>query len=103
MLRPDKDTTKTRIGFDASAKSESISLNDVIQQGPKLQRDMYDVLLRFRAVAVATVCDIAEMYLRIGIAAEDKPYHRFLSCMNFVWGKLVPIPCTIRVTIVATP
>ena len=24
------------------------------------------------------MCDIAEMYLRIGIAAEDKPYHRFL-------------------------
>ena len=28
--------------------------------------------------AVAIVCDIAEMYLRIGIAKEDKPYHRFL-------------------------
>ena len=24
------------------------------------------------------MCDIAEMYLRIGRAAEDKPYHRFL-------------------------
>ena len=37
-----------------------------------------DVLLRFRRSPVAVVCDIAEMYLRIGIAAEDKPYHRFL-------------------------
>ena len=24
------------------------------------------------------MCDIAEMYLRIGIASDDKPYHRFL-------------------------
>ena len=53
-------------------------MNDVIHQGPKLQRDLFDVLLRFRWFPVALVCDIAEMYLRIGIAAEDKPYHRFL-------------------------
>ena len=64
--------------FDASAKHKGISLNDVIHQGPKLQRDLFDVLLRFRRFPIAVVCDIAEMYLRIGITAEDKPYHRFL-------------------------
>ena len=74
VLRSDKNTTKTRIVFDASAKSTGISLNDVIHQGPKLQRDLFDVLLRFRTSAVAIVCDIAEIYLRIGIAAGDKPY-----------------------------
>ena len=66
-----------RIVFDASAKHDGISLNDMIYQGPKLQRDLLDVLLRFRRRPVAVVCDIAEMYLRIGIV-EDKPYHRFL-------------------------
>ena len=50
----------------------------MIYQGPKLQRDLLDVLLRFRRRPVAVICDIAEMYLRIGIAAGDKPYHRFL-------------------------
>ena len=50
----------------------------MICQGPKLQRDLLDVLLRFRRRPVAVICDIAEMYLRIGIAAGDKPYHRFL-------------------------
>ena len=64
--------------FDASAKYEGMSLNDAIYQGPKLQRNLFDVLLRFRRQQVAVVCDIAEMYLRIGIATEDKPYHRFL-------------------------
>ena len=78
VLRPDKDTTKTRIVFDASAKYDGQSLNDIIHQGPKLQKDLFDVLLRFRRLPVAVVCDVAEMYLRIGIAPEDKPFHRFL-------------------------
>ena len=78
VIRLDKETTKTRIVFDASAKYEGVSLNDVIHQGPKLQRDLFDVLLRFRRFPVALVCDIAEMYPRIGIAHKDKPYHRFL-------------------------
>ena len=57
--------------FDASAKYDDIPMNDMIHQGPKLQRD---VLLRFRRRPVAVICDIAEMYLQIGIAAEDKPF-----------------------------
>lgn len=78
ILRPDKDTTKTRIVFDASAKHDGRSLNDEIHQGPKLQKDLFDVLLHLRRLPVPVVCDIAEMYLRIGIASKDKPYHRFL-------------------------
>ena len=78
VIRPDKDTTKIRIVFDASAKCQGTSLNDAINQGPKLQRDLFDVLLRFRRFPVAIVCDIAEMYLRIGISPKDQLYHRFL-------------------------
>ena len=55
VLRPDKDTTKTRIVFDASAKYEGISINDRIHQGPKLQRDLVDVLLRFTRFPVTIV------------------------------------------------
>ncbi|MCG8112261.1 MAG: hypothetical protein N0E59_16010, partial [Candidatus Thiodiazotropha taylori] len=78
VLRPDKDTTKTRIVFDAAAQVEGVSLNDKIYQGPKLQQDLFDVLLRFRRYPIAVVCDIEEMYLRIGITQPDKPYQRFL-------------------------
>ena len=78
VIRLDKETTKTRIVFDASAKYDGVSLNDVIHQGPKLQRDLFDVLLRFRRFPVAVVCDIAEMYLRIGITPEDRTISRFL-------------------------
>ena len=44
----------------------------------KLQRELFDVLLRLRRLPIAIVCDIEMMYLRIGIADCDKPYHRFL-------------------------
>ncbi|XP_065052322.1 uncharacterized protein LOC135681677 [Rhopilema esculentum] len=78
ILKPNKATTKIRIVFDASAKYEGTSLNDMIHSGPKLQRELFDVLLRFRCHPVAVVCDIAEMYLRIQIPEADRVYHRFL-------------------------
>lgn len=78
MISPDKEKTKTRTVFDASAKCDGVSLNDGIHQGPKLQQDSFDVWLRFKQYPVAVVCHIAERYLRIGIEPEDKPYHRFL-------------------------
>lgn len=78
VIRPDKSTTKTRVVFDASAKVEGVSLNDAINQGPKLQRELFDVLLRFRKNPVALVCDIAEMYLQISLNPRDRPYYRFL-------------------------
>ena len=54
VVRPDRTTTKTRIVFDASAKFEGVSLNDAIYQGPKLQRELTDVLLRFPKKTLGT-------------------------------------------------
>ena len=69
------------------------------------------MLIRFRKSAVAIIYDIAEKYLRIGIAKEDKPYHRFLWRGNnsnqppdlyefdrVVFGWIRHLPGTIRVT-----
>ncbi|XP_068719623.1 uncharacterized protein [Montipora capricornis] len=82
VVRLDRVTTKTRIVFDASAKFGGVSLNDVIYQGPKLQKDLKDVLLRFRRHPVGLVCDIAEMYLRIEVTPKDR------SCQRFLWRSL---------------
>jgi len=78
VIRPDKSTTKTRIVFDASATFSGSSLNQTIHQGPKLQKELTDVLLRFRKKRVALVCDIAEMYLQVEMNAADRKYFRFL-------------------------
>ena len=77
ILKSDRPTTKTRVVFDASAKCNNISLNDILQ-GPNLQRKLFDVLLRFRQYPVAIACDISEMYLRIRLYPEDKSCHRSL-------------------------
>ena len=64
--------------FDASAKYEEVSLNDVLLQGPKLQNDLFAVLLRYRRDPVTLICNIMEMYLQIKLKSEDRPYHRLL-------------------------
>ena len=78
VVRKDKPSTKTRIVFDAAAKYCGISLNDAIYQGPKLQQELFEVLIRFRRYPVALVCDIAEMYMRIELYPQDRTFHRFL-------------------------
>ncbi|XP_065185806.1 uncharacterized protein LOC135816538 [Sycon ciliatum] len=78
IVRPQKTTTKVRIVFDPAANYRGLSLNDAINPGPRLQRDLCDVLTRFRRKPVAIGCDISEMYLQVALAPEDKPYHRFL-------------------------
>ncbi|XP_052820244.1 uncharacterized protein LOC128246076 [Mya arenaria] len=78
VVKMNKDTTKVRIVFDASASCKGASLNDVIEQGPSLQNNLFDVLLRFRRDKIAVACDIQEMYLRVGITPPDRRFHRFL-------------------------
>ena len=49
IIWEDKQTTKTRIVFDASAKdSNGVSLNSCLEPGPALQPDLVGILLRFR-------------------------------------------------------
>ena len=80
VIKPDKETTKTRIIFDASAAEDGTSLNNIIYQGPKLQRDLANMLLRFQRYPVAIVGDISEMYLQVKITENDRSMFRFLWC-----------------------
>ena len=79
VLNEASSTTKLRVVFDASCKSSTgVSLNDKIMIGPKLQSDLYDILIRFRIHPVAMIADIGKMYRQIYLHPEDKDYHRFL-------------------------
>ena len=64
--------------FDAAAKHDGNSLNDTIWPGPKLQRELVDVLTHFRRAPVALTADISEMFLQVELHDKDRPFHRFL-------------------------
>lgn len=78
VVKEDRVMTKVRVVFDAVVKHNGKSLNDAIWPGPKLQRDLVDVLTRFHRVPVALSADIDEMFLQVELQEKDRPYHRFL-------------------------
>ncbi|KAF0748221.1 Uncharacterized protein FWK35_00023001 [Aphis craccivora] len=68
---------KLRVVFDASARCDSgQSLNDALYVGPKLQRDIVDVLLGFRLYRFAFSSDICKMYRQILVNAEYRQRYK---------------------------
>ena len=64
-------TTKLRVVFDASARSESgVSLNDRLLVGPTVNASLVDVLLWFRLHRFALTTDVRKMY-RAVLLPED--------------------------------
>ena len=45
----DKETTKVRVVYDASAGSGGPSLNDCLYTGPRFNQRILEILLRFRS------------------------------------------------------
>ena len=76
----DKDTTKLRVVYDGSAKSESEgrSLNKFLETGPNFIPHLFDVLVRFRWNPVAISADIEKAFLMVGIDPNDRDMLRFL-------------------------
>ena len=79
VIRDDKETTKTRVVFDASCKgSNGISLNDDLLVGPILQDDLRSIIIRWRMHAICYVADIHKMYRMIWTNKEHIDYQRIL-------------------------
>lgn len=79
VLREDSTTTKLRVVFDASCKTNNKqSLNEVMYAGPRLQNDLSDILLHWRRHRVAFIADIEKMYRQIRIDNEDQEYQRII-------------------------
>ena len=83
-------------------------MNDIMYTGPKLERELVEVLVRFRRFPVALVCDVAQMYLYISIAPKAQQYHQFLwkdlnqnkvpdhyEFNSSIWTELMSIPSTV--------
>lgn len=79
ILRPDSVSTPMRVVFDASAKDAfGVSLNNTLLPGPKLQTNIFDLLLRFRWHAVVFTGDVQQMYRQILVPVEDAEYQRIV-------------------------
>ncbi|XP_070510414.1 uncharacterized protein [Cardiocondyla obscurior] len=79
VFKKSNNTTKTRIVFDASAKSTSgVSLNDVLMIGPTIQEKLFLHLIRFRTYNYVMTADIEKMYRQVLVHKDDRKYQRIL-------------------------
>uniref|UniRef100_A0A1X7TAN6 Uncharacterized protein n=1 Tax=Amphimedon queenslandica TaxID=400682 RepID=A0A1X7TAN6_AMPQE len=72
VIKKDKETTKLRVVYDASSKTVGPSLNECLVAGPKLQQQIFDILVTFRTYPVAFAADIEKAFLNIEIAPQDR-------------------------------
>ena len=73
-----KKRDQIRCVFDASAKYEDVSLNDVLLSGPDLVNSLLAVLMRFRKERVAVTADIQQMFYCFTVREDHRNFLRFL-------------------------
>ena len=77
VIKNERDTTKIRVVFDASAKSpKQPSLNRILYSGTCLLPLVQDI--RFRIGETAVVADVQQAFLQISIAEPHRNLLRFL-------------------------
>ena len=86
VICTDKQTTKLRIVYDASAQDKGLSLNDCLFSGPKFDQNILDILLRFRTYKVALIADVEKAFLMISVSKEDR------DSLIFLWTDDVAKP-----------
>ncbi|XP_047998132.1 uncharacterized protein LOC125235579 [Leguminivora glycinivorella] len=79
VIREDKDTSKVRIVYDASAKgSRGHSLNDTMMVGAVLQPDLRSLIIVWRTHKICVVGDIVKMYRMINMTNEHINLQRII-------------------------
>jgi len=78
VIRETSLTTKLRVVFNGSSRtSTGVSLNDLLHTGPKLQVDVFDVLIWFRRFRYVFSSDIEKMYRQINVHHKNWNFQRF--------------------------
>lgn len=76
-------TTKLRVVFDASARTTSgISLNDIQYTGPKIQNDLFPLLIKFRTYDIVFTADVEKMFRQIQINPAQRKFQKILWRSN---------------------
>lgn len=79
VYRPDKSSTKLRVVFNASNKSDTgQSLNDLLLPGPALQKQLTHILIMFRLHQVTLCADIKKMFRQILVTQDHQSYQQIL-------------------------
>ena len=79
IFKTSGDTSKIRVVFDGSCPTTTgVSLNECLYTGEKLQKDIVDVILRFRRHHAVFVTDIRMMFRQINIYPTDRNYQLIL-------------------------
>lgn len=83
VLKETSITTKLRVVFNGSSKTNNgISLNDTLMVGPKIQQDLFSVLVRFRTHKFVLSADITKMYRQVLVHHEDRKFQKILWRAN---------------------
>ena len=96
VIRKDKQTTKLRIVYDASARGGGCSLNDCLHSGPKFDQNILDIILRFRAYRIGVIADVEKAFLMVSVCKEDRDALRFLWVDDI--DRTPPAPVEMRFT-----
>ena len=84
VLKGSSSTTKLRVVFDASAKSDSnTSLNDILMVGLTIQDDLIAIVLRFRKHNIVLSADIAKMYRQVIVKEDERHSQQVIWRSNF--------------------
>ncbi|XP_065093527.1 uncharacterized protein LOC135714162 [Ochlerotatus camptorhynchus] len=79
VYKASSSTTKTRVVFDASAKTTTgVSLNDTLLVGPTVQNDIVSIILRFCVHLVVLSADVPKMYRQVWLHKDDCKYQLIL-------------------------
>lgn len=79
VIKNDSTTTKLRVVFDASCKSQSgLSLNDTVNVGPIVQPELYDIMIKFMTKPYAFKADIEKMYRQVLVNEIHQLYQRIV-------------------------
>ena len=86
VIQWDKQTTKLRVIYDASAKTDGPSLNDCLYADPKFGQNIMDLLLPFRVHKVARIGDVEKAFLIVSVASSNR------NVLRLLWFKDVNAP-----------
>ena len=84
VVRESIQSTKTRIVYDASAKTSSnnVSLNDCLETGPPLQNLIWNILVRSKFMPILLCGDIEKAFYQIRIREAWRAVLRFFWVGN---------------------